>query len=273
MNKSGKLSPQNTADKIYPQNCPVCGVTTNYIYRIEDRGTDGISTWYRCNCGILFQDKLPAHDCYNTDYITKRTVPEYTKRVCTSAYTYSPIIESLTYGRKMLDVGFTIVNTMEYMEKRGWLTWGIDINKSVKNKNCVNADFITYNFDIDIAKDVLVENTGSTDIIKREFDLIWMNDVLEHFNEPLKGLKKVKDLLSETGIVFISTPDIGFINKTGVPAFPYWKPAEHYVMWSERALKRELERLGFNIVMCRRNYSATYNSFYTIHCIAQKNFF
>lgn len=274
MTESEKSSQPLIEDEIHPKDCPICGVSTNYIYRVKDKDSEAVTVWYRCNCGVIFQKDKPAHDIYDMEYIKAREIPAHQKRVTNTAYVYSTLIENLTYGRKMLDVGYLFPTNMQYMEKRGWLTWGIELNKhSECNKNCALGDFTTYDFNIDLSKELLVENTGEDEVLKREFDLIWMNDVIEHFDNPLGALSKAKELLTETGVLYISTPDIGFISKKGVSGFPYWKPAEHYVMWSEEALKRELERLGFNIVMSRRNFSSTYTSFYTLNIIAQKNFF
>jgi hypothetical protein len=48
---------------------------------------------------------------------------------------------------------------------------------------------------------------------------------------------------------------------------------EHNIMWTESALKRELERLGFKIIMSRRNYASRFMKWYDLQVIAQKNYF
>ena len=100
-----------------------------------------------------------------------------------------------------------------------------------------------------------------------------MGHMLEHFQDPIGALKKAYDILSQNGVIYISTPDVDFINKTGVSGFPHWKKREHYVLWNQRSLCRELERLGFKVVLSRRNYSTRFSSWYDVHVIAQKNQF
>ena len=264
----------STEEQIFPAKCPICGVHTSYIYRIEEKDTKKVGTWFRCDCGVIFQKDKPSGKLYNSKYQDAYRVPTLRKRFATACKTYAPLIEKITFGRQMLDVGYCIKDSMKEWERRGWLTYGIDINKAMcEHDNVYNGDFLTYDFNIKVNEEILKNHTGSTDIPKRTFDLIYMGDVLEHFTDPLAGLKKAVDLLSDTGVLYISTPDIDFITKTGVPAFPYWRKDEHYVMWTERALKRELERLGLKVIMCRRNFQACFHTMHNLHLIAAKNYF
>lgn len=194
-------------------------------------------------------------------------------RITHAAHTYVNLIEELTYGRMMLDVGFLAPNTMEFFKNRGWLTWGIDVNEIIEGGGSIyKGDFLEYDFSPKIDKEKLKEITGETEV-KRTFDLIWMSHVLEHFNDPLRAINKAYNLLSDTGILYIAVPDIEFIYKTGVAGWSHFKKREHYIMWSERALRRELERLGFKVIMMRRNFSSRFSSWYDIHCICQRNYF
>jgi len=274
MSKSTELLKKQD-DRIYPKHCPVCGVETNYINRIVDSKSSKKSEadWYSCQCGVIFQKEQPAHKSYNLkyakDYIGYDGADE---KLSYSARIYAPLIEELTMGRMVLDVGFCSPFVMDFYEKRGWLTWGIDMNTSVKPEgNIYKGSFEDYDFSLKLpenAKELGVEN-----LEPRTFDLIWMSHVFEHFKDPLGALRKAYDLLPSNGTIFISTPDIEFIYKTGVGGWPHWGKDEHYIMWSERALIREVERCGFKVVMCRRNYSSRFSSWFDIHMICQKNYF
>jgi hypothetical protein len=44
-------------------------------------------------------------------------------------------------------------------------------------------------------------------------------------------------------------------------------------MWNESALVRELERLGFKVIMKRRNFSARFASWFDLQILCQKNYF
>ena len=230
------------------------------------------SMWYRCQCGVIFQKDKPEHN-YNKDYIKNYVdSKKYEARSEYGPRIFAPIIEDLTYGRMMLDVGFNYPNIMNYFKDRGWITWGIERNPdAVTNKNIYKGDFETHDFSLPITPDA-VKALG-VDKIERTFDLIWMSHVIEHFDDPIKAIRKAYNLLSDTGVLYISTPDIEFIHKTGVGGWGHWKAREHNILWSEPALKRELERAGFKVVYCKRNFASRFNTFYDIQIIAQKNYY
>jgi len=241
--------------RIFPLECPVCGSSTNYVYCIKD-SENLESIWYRCCCGVIFQKDLPAHDVYNAKYIANYEDAKDIKRVAIHAgRTYAPIVEELTYGRKMLDVGFGLPYNMNFFKERGWITTGIEINEEYNDcKGIINGNFETY------------EN------FKEDYDFIWMSHALEHFNNPIEVLRKSYDLLSESGVIYLAVPDIDFIMKTGVANWGHFKKREHYVLWSERAIVRELEKIGFNVVVKKKNFSQRFITHYDCHIIAQKNF-
>jgi SAM-dependent methyltransferase len=263
------------SDKIYPRSCPICGVATNAVFRVgTGKDESSMALWYQCTCGVIFQSELPSHKVYDIkyqkDYLAAKNIKSLQQHSC---YTYAPIIEELTYGRMMLDVGFNLPYNMEAFDKRGWLTYGIDRNTQLEpGGNIYKGDFMTYDFSPNISKEQLKELTGESEV-KRTFDLIWMSHVLEHFSDPKAALKRCFDLLSETGVLYISTPDIDFINKQGVQGWGHWKKDEHYILFSERALNREAERIGFKTVMSRRNFASRFGAWWDIHAIYQKNYF
>jgi 2-polyprenyl-3-methyl-5-hydroxy-6-metoxy-1,4-benzoquinol methylase len=258
--------------KIVPTFCPVCGVETMQAECIEGKNKDR-SIWYACQCGVWFQDHFPESTAvYDEKYIINLAESKDAKeRYNYLLRLYAPLIEELTYGRMMLEVGFAVPYLLESMSKRGWLTWAIDVNPTLTGQgNIYKGDFLDYDFSL--SNPAVTAATGE-EKIERKFDLIWMGHVLEHMRDPIAALKKAYDLLEGKGVLFIATPDIDFIYKTTVCGWGHFKPDEHYIMWSERALVRELERIGFKIVMKRRNYSSRFMSWYDVQIIAQKNYF
>lgn len=241
---------------------------------MEDGKSGNISQWYKCQCGVMFQDKQPKHSDYNMGYMKSLTGDKIKLNGIHAARTYVRLIEELTYGRMMLDVGFGISYNMEYFKDRGWLTWGIDNNKDLEpGGNIYKGDFISYDFSPNVSEEDMKKMLGTNVIDKRVFDLIWMSHVLEHFSDPCRAIRRAYDLLSESGVLYISTPDIDFIQKTGLSGYPHFKGNEHYLMWSEPALKREVERIGFKVIMSRRNFSTRFSAWYDIHLICQKVYF
>ena len=242
-------------DKIFPQACPICNVETNYIYSITD-GKDK-SVWYKCPCGVIFQKDKPSNDVYDEKYVAGYAGFKESEAIqIHAARIYAPLIEETTYGRKMLDVGFNLPHNMNYFKERGWIVNGLEINKTFENKeNIFVGDFENY------------------EKFTQKYDLIWMSHVFEHFLDPIKALSKCCNLLSPYGVIYIATPDIDFIYKTGVASYPHWKAKEHFIMWTERALTRELEKLNFNIIVKRRNFCSRFSSWYDCQVLAQKQYY
>ena len=236
--------------------CPICGIETNNELRIMSK-EDGESDWYFCTCGVVFQKEKPKHGCYDENYMGQYACAKEADLVQIHAgRTYATVIEELVDGRKMLDVGFNLPQNMHFFRERGWITTGIDINPTFKGESSIiTGSFETY------------------DKFKDTYDLIWMSHVFEHFDNPIEVLKKCRGLLSEGGVLYISTPDIDFMSKTGTSNWPHWTKNEHHIMWSIRSLVRELERLDFNVVLKRRNYSSRFSSWFDLQIIAQKNYF
>ncbi len=266
-------SKESTA--VEPRLCPICYKPSIFIDRIHEVKDDVTGDWYHCNCGVVFQKDKPAHNCYDKVYKASYELAKESKiRGQHAAKTFAPLIEEATFGRMLLDVGFNTHYVMDFFRERGWIAWGIDDNKDLVGEGKIyKGNFETHDFSPNIDKEKLKSLTGKEEI-RRTFDLIWMSHVLEHFDNPILALQKAYDLLSPTGIIYIAVPDIDFIkDKTGVSQFPHWKANEHYIMWSERALVRELERIGFKVFMHRRNISSRFTSWYDVQILAQKEYF
>jgi len=236
--------------------CPICRRPVAEISKINDRDNN-ISFWGECLCGIIFQLEKPSHKLYNKKYRNNYKVENYEAINSYGTKIYAPLLEELCDSRKFLEVGFNLPCTLDFMESRGWVCYGIDINKDKieERPRIFKGNFEDYDFG------------------DHKFNLIWMGHVFEHFDNPIKVIMKCYDLLSESGVLFISTPDIDFINTLGKSEWPHWNKNEHYIFWNMRSLSRELERLGFKVLMKRRNFSSRFSSWHDIHIIAQKIYF
>jgi len=244
---------------VYPTKCPLCGRPTAYAKSVsESKDPKDAALWFFCSCGIAFQKEPPKKKLKDQKYIDAHyKLKEFDLVGHHAARQYSPLIEELTYGRKMLDVGFAVPNNMDYLKERGWITFGIENNvDTVETDRIFKDDYET-----------------TEKLYQKTYDLVWMGFVLQQFRNPIGALQRAYDILQDDGVLLITTPDIDFLyNKTG-ESFPHWKKGENYIMWSERALCRELEKIGFNIIMKRRNYYQRFGYVYDVHIIAQKIFY
>ncbi len=242
---------------VEPRICPVCNKDTNYAYGMK---AEEIVYWYNCPCGVIFRKSF--------DFEEKEVDLSHTKENQRHAVkTYAPVIDEITYGRQMLQVGYERApEVMREFRKRGWIVWGIDENAKDPGHNRYKGDYHFYPFTPEIKdKEIAEELRGK----ERRFDLIWLQYFLERQVSPQKTLQRTYDLLEHSGVVYISTPEINYICKQGVQDFPHWQKTNN-ILFSERALVREVERVGFKVILARQNASLRFMGNFDIHLIAKK---
>ena len=238
--------------------CPVCEAYVLHQYFMQDSKTKVTSKWYSCSCGVVFQSEWPKAE-YDKKYWDKyaqfdsklREAYQYPVRI------YSPIIEELIYGRKVLLVGRVNSHQEDAFAERGWVPYSIDLNESAGGESrVIIGDFEDHPFPP-----------------AQKFNLIWLYQTLECFKDPVKALQKAQELLTEDGIIFIASPDSDFIHTRSSSSFIHWKPEMNYLMWNRRSLTSQLEKLGFNVILSRQNYEHRFPFWDDLHLIAQRKFF
>jgi len=238
--------------------CPICSKYVSHLYFMQDADSKRQSKWYSCSCGIIFQDKLPT-GIYDKKYWGKfdqfekklKVSYEYPVRI------YSPIIEELLYGRRVLILGRTTNHQEQAFAERGWIPLTIDKNTAFpSSESLIVDDFESHEFDP-----------------AHKFNMIWIYATLECFKNPIASLIKCHELLTEDGILFIASPDTDSVNTRGSSGFIHWKPEHNHIMWNKRSITHHLETLGFNIILCRSNYEHRFPVWDDFHLIAQRRFF
>lgn len=235
-------------------SCPVCASYISHQYFMQDGLTKKQSKWFSCQCGVIFQDRKPS-GTYDAKYSLKfdtsdnklKDFCEYPVRI------YSPLIEELIYGRQLLLIGRTTAHQERAFLDGGWIAESIDRNEA--SGAGIIGDFETHDF-------------GS-----QKYNMLWLYHTLECFSDPVSALKKTKSLLTEDGILFIASPDTDFIHTRGSASFRHWKADYNYIMWNRRAITKQLEQLGFNVIMSRQNCWQRFPETDDFHLIAQTKFF
>ncbi|MDD5355954.1 MAG: class I SAM-dependent methyltransferase, partial [Candidatus Omnitrophica bacterium] len=207
-------------------NCILCNSNNNTEIYIQHRDFEIV---YCKTCNLYYQQTVKHVDLeemYNNIYQAK---PPDTKNKRYWKNRIKAIYEDIYPHHKqpgtLLDVGCSYGLLMEYFISRGWRATGIDICENAilhakeKGLNCYVA---------------AAENFKSD----RKFDVIIMDNTLEHFENPLKSLFSLKDLLAQDGIIYIRVPNVesvvlfsGFRNFLG-----NMKPFEHLFYFSKSAL-------------------------------------
>ena len=243
--------------------CPVCLQLMSVRRSLKtSRNSEEVTHWYECYCPgfkhghvILNQKQEPQERDYIKEYAgggwKQRKRAEY------GVYVYFPLIEEITYGRKMLEIGPTLPYVLRKARDRGWIVTGMDLHvarKSERGIEIIEDDFETHDFK------------------ERKYDLIWASHVLEHFKDWKMAIEKIWALLRPEGIAFISSPDVSLISKTGVISWGHWD-ARHKVMFRKDCFNQEMEKVGFNNILLRTNEAPRHVSKNDFHGIWKKPFY
>lgn len=228
--------------------CPICRKEVIYKYKIYDGDGKTFTEWFHCACGSMFHLKPIIKEYFNENYLSKyKNMLDVEYRFEYFFRVYAPLIEDLTYGRKFLDVGFTLPYAMKYMEKRGWISKGIDL---IPN-DYITGDFETYDFN-------------------EKFDLIHFGHCLESFNDITGAINKAYDLLNKDGLLVITHPNPKLLFELGIKEFGHWDWREEWLFVDKQELIKLCKVLGFKVILKRTNYGQRYVEWNDTHLILQK---
>lgn len=109
-------------------------------------------------------------------------------------------------NKRVLDIGCYDGSFLVYFKEEGANCIGIDLNSGL----------------VDLGKhrhglDLRTGNLESFNFTKESFDIITFNQVLEHLNNPIEFITKVKALLNPHGIIEFSVPDFSVNKKIDFP--------------------------------------------------------
>jgi hypothetical protein len=165
------------------------------------------------------------------------------------AKTYGHLIEELTYGRDMLNVGGVSNKFSEIFGERGWNVETVDL---IPGDGSIIADIESWK-------------------PSNRYDFIMMPSMIGSLDDPTGFLVKCSlDMLNKDGVLFISAPDSTLIYERGVSEFGNWDDKENWVILSRRAMCETIERVGMNVIMSRANVAPRFIQWNDYHIIAQK---
>ncbi len=99
------------------------------------------------------------------------------------------------------------------------------------------------------------------EIKNNKYDLVIMNQVLEHIPDPKEVLRNVYEILSNNGLMIISTPDCrnveNFIKKGNldIRLFEYLSPHQHINAFTNKSLKGICDIIGFKSININKLYN------------------
>ncbi|MBI5587665.1 MAG: class I SAM-dependent methyltransferase [Deltaproteobacteria bacterium] len=226
-------------------SCNICGSgESRHTVTVEGHN------YVRCAvCGVERMAKYPTNaevrEFYSKGYMTNKFndlghhihfTPEYRATYFAEKdLTFSDLrMEMGRYsGKSLLDVGCANGQFLEYAQRHGIRSMGIDISEEMVNagrKNGLNCEVADL-FDL-----------------KGSYDLVTFWDVVEHVTDPKAVLEKTMTLLNPGGELVIQTPCTGMVSELFGEKWLYYLPVQHIHLFSQDALFGLLSKTGYSIV-------------------------
>ncbi|MEK4678274.1 MULTISPECIES: class I SAM-dependent methyltransferase [Bacillus] len=246
-------------------DCPLCskkGVLHSCYNVAQDfgfiKGFNPVKVWMYCKkCHHIYTNSYPkniqqilSNDCSNL-YIEPKTY-----EIQPAANIISKL-KKIVKGNSYLEVGVGTGVMLLIAKEYGFNVEGIDIRSFYAEQASRLSNTIVHSIDY---HDFLVE---------KQYDVIVMGDVLEHVVNPVKMIEKTYNLLSDEGILWISTPNFDSAYPTIMKdKDPMWWVTEHINYFSFNSLQYILNKYHFKVI--DYHVSSKFNG--SMEVIAQKTF-
>ncbi|MGI8640400.1 MAG: class I SAM-dependent methyltransferase [Pyrinomonadaceae bacterium] len=282
------------------KNCPLCGSDkAKFLFWNYDRlyNYAGKFGTVQCeDCGLIRLSPRPVKEqlvnYYPTDYYSYQASEYFTENHSTknlksrlrdtvrntvlSSIGYSiesrnwqkllqPLFVSLfykqaTYGYEdkfaryvpngtALEIGCGSASYLSLLKHHGWQVAGVDLSPQA-------AEAAKKYFDID----VFVGELEDAPFAEQSFDYIRMSHVVEHFTNPLRAMKKIREILKPNGVAYIEVPNAeSFESETSGRFWYGWDAPRHLFMLTPATLHRLVESSGLKI---EKMLTQDWNSFW-----------
>lgn len=152
------------------------------------------------------------------------------------------LIERYTLGKNLLDYGCGSGTFLEYMNKQGWETKGIEPDKNARQ----------------IAEEKGVKLTG-LDQLNSEYDCITLFHVLEHVHRLKETLQTLIEHLSKNGVLILALPN--YNSRDAQHYQQFWAGYDvprHLYHFNQKSIFSLAKEFGLNIVSTHPLYFDSY---------------
>ena len=229
-------------------NCIICGADeTDLIYKGKGENGFKVNECICKQCGFVYLNPRWSEDTYFKFYQT--IYDKYWRKYLANvpperdgASYYLPYQRLIKYfpdfkPTYVLDIGSGNGKKLSYIIERFPEAQYFAIEPSIVYKTEIENRGIRF-----ISNDV---NSDWDKNVENKFDLIIMRHTLEHFLDPIRVLAKVKNSISDNGLLYIGVPDAQceknrLIDHNFTIVHPY--------IFSENSISNLLQKCGFEVV-------------------------
>lgn len=210
--------------------CAVCGTVVALALRTDDALRQFYSQkhyWHE------YQKKAG-----NYPDITARSHSDFLDRI---PVWYSTLKDHKPNFDSILEIGCSHGGFLEFCRRYGASTVvGVE----------VDAETCAFAKDRFMLQHVYTGLFPDVDLPYKRFDVVCGFDVIEHFTDPVLGLRRMAELLNNDGVIFVQTP---FYNGDD-DNWPHLKPDEHLFLFGEESLRRLFAVCGLEIIALTPGY-------------------
>jgi 2-polyprenyl-3-methyl-5-hydroxy-6-metoxy-1,4-benzoquinol methylase len=235
--------------------CVLCGRTTMMLlYPATARGAVPVEE-FACTTGALAEHDDVAQ-CIRCGMVSSiptlqpdEIVDNYTQVVDEEYLTEEPARREIfgwfldkiggfkVAGGRLLEIGSNVGLFLDVAREHGWDERGIEPSKWAVDEG-------TLRFGAHLEQGSVEDLDDGPDAA----DVVVMLDVLEHLNDPLEALKRLRGIINDEGLLVLSTVNLdGLHSRLREGDWP-WFMRSHLHYFSERTLAAMLRRAGFRLV-------------------------
>ena len=240
------------------QACVLCGRTTMMLlYPATARGAVPVEE-FACTTGALAEHDDVAQ-CMRCGMVSSiptlqhdEIVDNYTQVVDEEYLTEEPARREIfgwfldqiggfkVGGRRLLEIGSNVGIFLDVAREYGWEERGIEPSKWAVDEGIVR-------FGVHLEQRSVEDLDDEPDAA----DVIVMLDVLEHLNDPLEALARLRGIISDEGLLVLSTVNLDGLHARLREGNWPWFIRSHLHYFSERTLTAMLRAAGFRLVEWR----------------------
>ncbi|MFP4025139.1 MAG: class I SAM-dependent methyltransferase [Thiohalospira sp.] len=197
-------------EKIKFSYCPLCQSSKIQSFiNLKDYSIskEKFEIWQCTQCNFLFTQNIPNEDSIGSYYASEEYIShsDTKKGIVNRLYHIARkimlekkyrLIKKISSGKSILDIGCGTGYFLNYMQKRGYQTLGVEVSDDARA-------FGKQNFKLNIfPPDHLLNNK-----IGRQYNVITLWHVLEHIYDPKSYIQKISNILEEDGVLIVALPN------------------------------------------------------------------
>jgi 2-polyprenyl-3-methyl-5-hydroxy-6-metoxy-1,4-benzoquinol methylase len=246
--------------------CPLCSGTRNRtLRRIEVRHL-GIEGWFRLrqcrDCELVFVTprlcderlaRLYGEEFYfHSESLVSAIAAGVQEQIQEAR---RQVVEKRVGVGRLLDLGSGDGTFVHHMASHGWDATGVDFSPAARElalRRRLRGRF-------------LLGSLANDELAGEAFDAVTLWQVLEHIGEPLRVLRRVRDVLRPGGLLVASVPNIDGLSAV-LTQERWWglDVPRHLVHYTPRTLRHAVRAAGLTVVDVR-HFSLQYDPYALFH--------